>query len=221
MISVNKNNLIKIIQGLSTKSYYFILENFKSFHKNCSSQTQQMKSIPKTSISFDFYHLLSSTVLDRKENITISQQKFVLMKTSWRRLEDVFRLHLQKTSSRCFQDVLVKTKIFVLTICLQDIFKMPSRRFQDVFKTSSRRLAKTSSRRFQDVFKTPCHDVFKTFWRRLQDVFKTSSRPLQGVFKTSSRRFEDIFKGSSRHLQDVLKRYLQDVFKAYHQVNLF
>ena len=68
--------------------------------------------------------------------------------------------------------------------------------------------------------------------RRLQGVFKTSSRPLQSVFKTSSRRFEDVFKRSSRrfedvfkmsswHLQDVLQRYLQDVSKAYHQVNLF
>ena len=49
----------------------------------------------------------------------------------------------------------------------------------------------------------------------------TSLRPLQGVFKTSSRRFEDVLKMSSRHLQDILQRYLQDVFKAYHQVNLF
>ena len=82
---------------------------------------------------------------------------------------------------------------------------MSSRRLQDVFKTSSGRL----------------QDIFKTFWRRLLDVFKTSSRPLQGVFKTSSRRFEDVFKMSSRHLQDVLQRYLQDVFKMYHQVKLF
>ena len=86
-----------------------------------------------------------------------SQQTFVLIKTSWRRLEDAFRLRLQKTSWRHLEDVLVKINIFVLAI-----------RLQDVFKTSSRRLAKTSSRHLQDVF--------KTFSRRLQDVFKTSSR---------------------------------------------
>ena len=111
---------------------------------------------------------------------TASQQTFVLMKTSWRRLEDVFHLCLQKTSSRHFD--------------------------QDEYV----HLSLTSS-----------EDVFKTFWRRLQDVFKTSSRLLQGVFKTSSRRFEDVIKMSSRHLPNFLQRYLQDVFKAYHQVNLF
>ena len=117
----------------------------------------------------------------------------------WRRLEDVFRLHLQKTSSRRLdqdeyvrlsltssrrlQDVLVKTNIFALAIHLQDVLQ---KRLQDIFKTSSRRFEE-SSRRFEE-----------------------SSRRLQNVFKTSSRR-----------LQDVLQRYLQDVFKTYHQVKLF
>ena len=60
---------------------------------------------------------------------------------------------------------------------------MSSRRFQDVFKTSS----KTSSRRLQDVFKTCLQDVLQLclqdvledkkmlHWRRLEDVLKTSS----------------------------------------------
>ena len=87
---------------------------------------------------------------------TISQQTFVLMKTSWRRLEDLFRLRLQKTSSRRLQDVLIKTNMFALALRLQKtswsrpiylswpyVFKTSSRRLQDVFKTSSRR--------FQDV----------------------------------------------------------------------
>ena len=127
----------------------------------------------------------------------------------WRRLEDVFRLRLHNPSSRRLdqdeyirlshtssEDVLVKTNIFVLAI-----------RLQDVFKTSSRRLAKMSSRR-----------LAKTSSRRLQDVFKTSSRHLQDVFKTSCK---NVFKTSSRRLQDVLQKYLQDVFKTYHQVKLF
>ena len=46
----------------------------------------------------------------------ITQKTFTLIKTFWRRLEDVFCLHLQKTSSRHFQYFL-------------------QRYFQDVFKT--------------------------------------------------------------------------------------
>ena len=88
------------------------------------------------------------------------------------------------------------TKIFVLAI-----------RLQDVFKTSSKRLAKTSSR-----------SLAKTSSKRFEDVFKTFSRHIQGVFKTS---YKNVFKNSSRRLQDVLQRYLQDFFKAYHQVKLF
>ena len=58
----------------------------------------------------------------------ISQQTFVLMKAN------IFLLiiHLQKTSSRCLQDVLVKTNIFFLSIRLQDVFKTFSIRLQDV-----------------------------------------------------------------------------------------
>ena len=122
----------------------------------------------------------------------------------WRRLEDVFRFRLQKTSSRRLQDVLIKTNMFALALRLQ---KTSSRRLdQDQYI----RLGHTSSRRLQNVFKTSS--------RRLQDIFKTSCK---NVFKTSSRRLQDVLKTSSRHLQDVLQRYLQDVFKTYHQVKLF
>ena len=79
-----------------------------------------------------------------------------------------------------------------------------------LMKTSWRRLSSLSS-----------DDVFKTSSRRFQDIFKTSSRCFEDVFKTSSRPLQGVFKMSSRHLQDVLQRYLQDIFKAYHQVNLF
>ena len=110
-----------------------------------------------------------------------SQQTFVLMKTSFvfvfgRRLDqdEYVRLSLTssedvfKTSSRRFgQDQYIR------------LGYTSSRRLQDVFKTSSRRLAKTSSRHLQDVFKT-FQEVFKTSSRhlekRLQDIFKTSSR---------------------------------------------
>ena len=77
---------------------------------------------------------------------------FLFSKTSWRRLQgntfrlprrhqDVFAIRLPKTSSRPLQDV-----------------------FQDVFKTCSRRVSKTS-----------CNYVIKTSSRRLQDVFSTST----------------------------------------------
>ena len=64
--------MIKINDKLLTECYYVILENFKSFHKSRSSQTWQMKNIPKTRISFNFYHLSSSRVLDRKANTKIN-----------------------------------------------------------------------------------------------------------------------------------------------------
>ena len=71
----------------------------------------------------------------------------------------------QDMSSRRFQDVFSVT-IFRLPRRLQDVL-------QDVFKTSSRRLCKTSSRRLQDVLE----DIKLFRWRRVEDVLKTSSRP--------------------------------------------
>ena len=50
-----------------------------------------------------------------------------------------------------------------------------SRRLQDVFKTSSRRLAKTSSRHLQDVFKT-YHQVKLFLLTRLWEAFNTFLR---------------------------------------------
>ena len=74
----------------------------------------------------------------------------------------------------------------------------------------------------EDVLKTSFIVVFRSLG---QDQFiclgHMSSRRLPDVFKTFSRRLQDLFKASSRHLQEVLQRYLQDVFKVCHQVNLF
>ena len=94
----------------------------------------------------------------------------------------------------------------------EDVLKTSSRH---VFKTSSTRLhcnnfwsSKTSWRCLEDVLKTSCKDVLKTTWRRLedisQDVFKTS-------WKTKNCYAEDVFKTC---LQDVLKTCLQDIFKT-------
>ena len=109
-----------------------------------------------------------------------SQQTFGLMKTSWRRFEEVFRLRLRKTSSRCLdQGEYVRLSL----TSSKDVFKTSWSRPKT--KTSSRRLAKMCSRRFEDVFKTYCKNVFKTSSRRLQAIFKTSSKD---IFKTFSRR---------------------------------
>ena len=156
-----------------------------------------------------------------------SHQTFALMKTSFafvfrRRLDQDEYIHLSptssedtfKTSSRCLgQDQ---------HICLGNT---SSRRFQDVFKTSSTRLVKTSSRLLQDIFKAFCQDIFKTSSRRLQDVLvKTNifvlAIRLQDVSKTScqdvlQKRLQDIFKTSSRRLQDIFKTSWKDIFKTF------
>ena len=114
------------------------------------------------------------------ETADVTQQKFVLMKTPWRRLsssssEDVFMkmniltllIRLQKTPSRRLQDVLQKRH--------QDILKTPSRRFQNDFKTSSRRLQDVLQRCLQDLFKM-YHWVNLFLLTRFQDVFETLSK---------------------------------------------
>ena len=102
--------------------------------------------------------------------------------------EDVLKTSFVFVFRRRLQDVLIKTNIFALALRLEKTsWSRPIySSWLYVFKTSSRRLAKTSSRHLQDVFKTSS--------RRLQDVLKN-------VCKTSSRRLAKI---SSRRFQDVL-----------------
>ena len=107
---------------------------------------------------------------------------------------------------------------------------MSWRRLEDVF-----RLQKTSSRRLQDVLiKTNIFILVirfqKTSSRRLgQDQYirlgHTSSRRLQDVLKKSSRHLQDVLQKFFENLQNVFKtslqKYLQDVFKTYHQIKMF
>ena len=99
------------------------------------------------------------------------------------------------------EDVLKTSFVFVFRRRLQDVFKTSlsrpiysswpyvfktsSRRFQDVFKTSSRLLAKMSSRRFQDVQNV----LGNTILRHLGDVFKTSRRCTATAKTIIYRRF--------------------------------
>ena len=116
-----------------------------------------------------------------------------LLKTPWRRLEDVFN-----STNFCLPRIL-----------------------QDVFKTYSRRVCKKSWRRFENVFKkmsrkslenilnTSCKDALKMFWRRLENIFRrilanTSWKRLEDVLKTSWKKkncyVENVFETSSRRL---------------------
>ena len=141
-----------------------------------------------------------------------THQTLVLMKTSF---VFVFRGNLQ--------DVLFKTKIFVLAIRLQDVLKTFWRRLQDVlpkglqdvFKTSSssRRLAKTSSRHPQDVPKTSLRHLKDVFPRRLQNVFKNFWRLPGRLGKISSRRFQDVSSSLNVLLNKSLRR-IQHVSKT-------
>ena len=120
--------------------------------------------------------VLIKTLKTLLRSLLFSPSKDVF-KTSLRRLDQDEYIRLKSyVFRRSLQDVLIKTNIFILAIHLEDIFK-----------TSLRCLTKTFSRRFPIVFKTSCKRVFKTSSRCLQDVSKTSSRRLQDIFKTFSR----------------------------------
>ena len=96
---------------------------------------------------------------------------------------------------RRLQSVLIKTNILVLIMHLQD-----------VFKTFSRCLSKTSSRHLEDVLQKSLQDIFETSWRRFDDVLNTSSRRLCKI--------------SWRRLCKMWSKHLQDVYKKHHQVKL-
>ena len=132
----------------------------------------------------------------------------------WRRLEDVFCLHLQKTSSRHLdQDEYIHLNhtsseyVFKMSwirlgqdqyirlghtssILLEDIFKTSSWRLQDIFKMSCQDALKTSSRRFKAIFKTSYKDVFKTFSRSIGKLNYSCQR----VFETYSTSFWDVLQ---------------------------
>ena len=107
---------------------------------------------------------LDEDVLKTSRRRLSSSSSEYFFKTSSRRLDQDEYVRLSLTSS---EDVLVKTNIFVLVICLLDVFKTSSRRLQDVFKTSSRRL--------QDIFKT-YHQVKLFLLTRLWEAFNTFLR---------------------------------------------
>ena len=133
----------------------------------------------------DFSEHLNTRAISKVIGWNLSQQTFVLLKTSWRRLEYVFHFRLQKSSSRRLEDILIKTNIFALIIRLQKTSSRPlgQDQFIRLGHTSSRRLAKTFSRFLEDVFQRCLQDVFKTYHQvklflliRLRGIFNTLLR---------------------------------------------
>ena len=115
--------------------------------------------------------------------VDITQQTFVLMKTSCRSL--VFKMSWSRRIS--------SPQPYVFRRRLQDVSKTS---WSKPIYSSWPYVFKTSSRNFLDVFKTS--------WRRFQEVFKTSSKRLQEFFKVSSRRLQDVLQ---RYLREVFKAY--------------
>ena len=193
--------------GFLQQSFVFTCSYPKANEIHQRSQIQSVAtSLPRANRIIARCFLLGyvTTLNCLTHNYQVTQQTFVLMKTSF---VFVFRRRLQDVLRRLDQD---------------EYFRLSLTSLEDVFKTKSRSRPIYSS--WPYVFKTssrPFEDVFKSCSKRLQNLFKASSRCLQDVFKTPSRPLQGVFKTSSRHLQEVLQRYLQDVFKACHQVNLF
>ena len=125
-----------------------------------------LKEVRKPSLTIFVKNVINSA------HSKTSQQTFVLMKTSFvfvlrRRLDQDEYVRLRLTSS-------------------DDVFKTSSRRLgQDQYI----RLGHTSSRRLQDVFKTSLRRLAKTSPRHLQDLLKASSRRLVKIYL---RRFQDV-----------------------------
>ena len=105
-----------------------------------------------------------------------TQQTFVLVKTYWRRLEDVFSVtffclprRLQDIIARSLlEDILVtswrrRLENFLKMSC-EGVLKMSSGRLEEVF---GRHFAITSWRRLHKTKDYYTEDVLKTFWKRL------------------------------------------------------
>ena len=136
------------------------------------------------------------------ENVINSLNCYPSKQSSWwRRLsssssEDVF-----KTSSRRYD----QDKYLALLIRLQKTSLI--RLDQDQYI----RLGHTSSRRLQDVFKTSSKRLQGVLQKRLQHNFKKSSRRFQHVFKTSSRQLQGVLQS----LANVFKTLSRRIIKIY------
>ena len=122
------------------------------------------------------------------------QQTFVLVKTYWKRPEDIFSVPFllsSKTSSR-----------HICKTSWKYVLKTSWGRLGDVFED----ILKTSCKRLEGVLKTFLEDVLQT---RLEGVLKMS-------WKTKNCYNEDVFKTSwkTRNVCCDIFLYLEDVLKT-------
>ena len=109
-----------------------------------------------------------------------------VLKTSWKRLEDVFSVIF-----------------FCLPRRLENVLKTS---WTHNCKTSCNRILNTSWKRLEDII---ARRLANTSWTRLEDVLKTSwrrlARHLEDVLKTSWKTKSVTLKTSWRRLEDVLE----------------
>ena len=172
--------------------------NLNKMYSAWKASKQRKIRTRKKSVFGHFSHSLWNEVYHHE----VTQQTFVLMETSWRRLEDVFRLCLQNTSSRHLDQ--------------DEHIHLSHTSSEDVFKTSSRRLAQEQYNRLSHTSSRRLQEFLKTSLKRLQDVFKislwllaiTSSKHLQDVLQ---KRLQVIFNTSSRRLAKIPSRRFRNV----------
>ena len=193
------------MHALNVYSLCFFYTFFFIGNQVATSLTLKVKQLAK--------QLPSLKTLLKKISVELWVKKFYFFKYKFTEVKFLYN---------CFWHKLIVYYTIPANIRLnEDVFRLRLQN-DDVFKMSwSRRICSPKPyvfrRRLQDVLvKT---NIF-ALAIRLQDVFKMFWRRLQNFFKTSSRRLQDVLKTSLIHLQDVLQRYLQDVFKTYHQVKL-
>ena len=131
----------------------------------------------------DFVNNIFITIILVHTKTPYSSLQQYILPANIRLDEDVLKTSFLFAFKRRLQNVLMMKNIFLLIIRLQKTS------WSRPIYSSCPYIFKTSSRRLQDIFKTSSRRRAKTFWRRLQNIFKTSRKY---VFKTSSRRFEDV-----------------------------
>ena len=135
--------------------------------------------------------------------IETSQQTFVFMKMSLKtNFVFVFRTRLQ--------DVFTKTNILALLIPLQKTsWSRPIySSWSYVFKTYSRRIPDVLPRRLENIFKASSRRLAKTSSGRLQDVLLRRFKTYHQVKLFLLTRFQDAFETYSKRVWDVLQRWL-------------
>ena len=101
--------------------------------------------------------------------VNFPSKHFLFSKTSWGRLKDIFNVTIFLLPRR-LQDVF---KTFSRSVCKNSskyVFKASSKHLQGVF---TRRVFKTFSRHlFEDIFKTSSRRLANTFWICFEDALK-------------------------------------------------